>query len=137
VTPQITEGDQLLLDYSISISSFTGAPTSPTLPPPRQENKLQSTVSVPDGYTVVVGGLEVKNDSRTTSQVPLLGDIPLLGALFASQTKTESKARFFVFLRTSVMRSSTFNDLRFASEKDTALAGIESDEPRLAPRLIR
>jgi general secretion pathway protein D len=137
VTPQITEGDQLLLDYSISLSSFTGAPSSPTLPPPRQENKLQSTVSVPDGYTVVVGGLEVKTETTGSTQVPLLGDIPLLGALFSNRQKTDTRARFFVFLRTSVMRSSTFDDLRFASTPDLAVAKLDDGCPTLVPRLIR
>jgi general secretion pathway protein D len=137
VTPQITEGDQLLLEYSISLSSFTGAPSSPTLPPPRQENKLQSTVSVPDGYTVVVGGLEVKSESKGSTQVPLLGDIPLLGALFSNQSRTDSKTRFFVFLRTSVMRSTTFDNLRYASAQDLAVAKVDDGCPTLEPRLIR
>ncbi len=108
-----------------------------TLPPPRQENKLQSTVSVPDGYTVVVGGLEVESKSKATSEVPLLGRIPLLGALFSDQSRSESKTRFFVFIRTSVMRSATFEDLRFASTQDLAAAKVEDGWPRLEPRLIR
>jgi len=137
VTPQITEGDQLLLDYSISLSSFVGASTDPNLPPPRQENKLQSIVSVPDGYTVVVGGLELKSESNASTRVPWLGQIPLLGALFANQSKTESKAHFFVFLRTSVMRSSTFEDLRFATKADLTAAKVDDGWPKLEPRLIR
>lgn len=137
VTPQITEGDQLLLEYSISLSSFVGASTDPTLPPPRQENKLQSTVSVPDGYTVVVGGLEIESESKTSREVPLLGRIPILGALFSTQSKTESKDRFFVFLRTSVMRASSFEDLRYASGHDLAAAKVDDGWPRLEPRLIR
>jgi general secretion pathway protein D len=137
VTPQITEGDQLLLEYSISLSSFVGASTDPTLPPPRQENKLQSTVSVPDGYTVVVGGLEIESESKTSREVPLLGRIPIIGGLFAARSKTQSKDRFFVFLRTSVMRSSTFEDLRFASMADLAAAKVDDGWPRLEPRLIR
>ena len=137
MTPQITEGDQLLLEYSISLSSFVGAAADPALPPPRQENRLESTVSVPDGYTVVVGGLELQSESKASTQVPLLGDIPLLGALFSNQSKTGSKARFFVFLRTSVMRSSTFEDLRFMTKKELAAADIDDDWPKLEPRLIR
>jgi general secretion pathway protein D len=137
VTPQITEGDQLLLDYSISLSSFVGAAADPALPPPRQENKLQSIVTVPDGYTVVVGGLEVKSESKASTRVPLLGEIPLLGALFANQSKTVNKARFFVFIRTSVMRSASFDDLRYASVSDLAEARVEDGWPRLEPRLIR
>jgi type II secretory pathway component GspD/PulD (secretin) len=103
----------------------------------RRKDKLQSTVSVPDGYTVVVGGLEVKGESKGSTQVPLLGDIPLLGALFSNQSRTESKARFFVSPRTSVMRSTTFDDLRFASAQDLAAASVDDGCPKLEPRLIR
>jgi type II secretory pathway component GspD/PulD (secretin) len=137
VTPQITEGDQLLLEYSISLSSFVGAASDPALPPPRQENKLQSTVAIPDGYTVVVGGLEIESDSKVSTQVPWLGRIPVLGALFATQSRIESKAHFFVFLRTTVMRSPTFEDLRFATEHELAVAGVDDGWPKLEPRWIR
>jgi general secretion pathway protein D len=137
VTPQITEGDQLLLEYSISLSAFAGPPSSPNLPPPRQENKLQSTVSVPDGYTVVVGGLEIQGESKSVSAVPFLGDIPLLGALFSNQTKSRTRDRFFVFLRTSVMRSSTFDDLRYATTPELAAAKLRDGCPTLEPRMIR
>ena len=40
VIPEITEGDQLRLDYSISLSTFVGEASDPTLPPPRQQNRL-------------------------------------------------------------------------------------------------
>ncbi len=137
VTPQITEGDQLLLEYSVSLSQFAGPPSDPTLPPPRQENKLQSAVSIPDGYTVVVGGLEIQGDSKAKSSVPLLGDLPLVGALFSNQTKTVRHDHFYVFIRTSVMRSSTFDDLRYASAPELARADLDDGCPKLQPRLIR
>jgi len=69
VKPQVTEGDHLVLDYAVSVSTFVGEPTGPALPPPRQENQLQSIVTVPDGYTVVVGGLDVETETEGTTQV--------------------------------------------------------------------
>jgi len=137
VTPQIASGGQLVLDYSISLSSFTGVPSDPALPPPRQQNKLKSVATVPDGFTVVVGGLEVATDSKGRSSVPILGDIPLLGALFGSQTKSETKTRFFVFLRCNVMRATGFEDLKYASQRDIADARVDDGLPRLKPRIMR
>jgi type II secretory pathway component GspD/PulD (secretin) len=137
VTPQITEGDNLLLEYSVSLSAFVGPPSNPTLPPPRQENKLQSTASLPDGYTVVVGGLAIESDTKSTAGVPLLSRIPLIGALFSSQSRSQSKDRFYVFLRTSVMRSPTFDDLRYISAPYVAAAKVDDGCPKLEPRLIR
>jgi general secretion pathway protein D len=137
VTPQITDGDQLLLDYSVSLSSFVGTAANAALPPPRQENKLKSTVTVPDGYTVVVGGLEVNSEADAKSQIPILGDIPLLGALFQSRRTDLSKSRFFIFLHCSVLRASDFDDLKYASEKDLATTKLDDGFPRVEPRVIR
>lgn len=137
VRPTIAEGDQLVLDYSVSLSAFVGDSTDPALPPPRQENKLQSAATIPDGHTVVVGGLEIDRDSEARSQVPILGDIPILGALFRSRSATQSKSRFYVFIRASVLRSSNFEDLKYVSSRDGADAGIPSDWPELEPRIIR
>jgi general secretion pathway protein D len=137
VRPQITDGDQLLIDYTVSLSSFVGAASDPDLPPPRQENRLKSTATVPDGYTVVVGGLEIEQEGESETRVPLLGSIPLVGALFRSSSETTTKARFFVFLRCSVFRNAQFADLRYASQPDLEAASIPSGVPVLEPRVIR
>src|SRR5205823_9095679 len=88
IKPQIAEGDHLVLDYSVSLSSFVGSAAAATLPPPKQQNKVQSAATIPDGYTVVVGGIELVNDSKSVSQVPLLGSIPIIGEAFKSRSKT-------------------------------------------------
>jgi general secretion pathway protein D len=137
VRPQITEGDRLLLDYEVSLSSFVGEASDPVLPPPRQETKLKSVATVPDGFTVVLGGIEIETKTKGTERVPLLGAIPLLGQLFRSDSETANKSRFFVFLRCSVLRAPQFEDLRYVSEQDGAVAGIDPDWPVVEPRVIR
>ena len=137
VTPRITEGDELSLDYTITLSSFVGDAASPALPPPRQQNMLKSTATVPDGFTVAVGGLEVETEGTSSTRVPLLGSIPILGALFSSQSKTRTKSHFFVFLKTSVLRSQTFEDLRYISAGQLAAAKIDDGWPKVQPRIIR
>lgn len=137
VTPQITDGDQLVLDYSVSISSFVGTASNPALPPPRQENRLTGAVTIPDGFTIAVGGLEIESDSRTRSQVPFLGSIPILGALFGSRTAGETRTRFYVFLRAEVMRERGFEDLKRASVAPMAAAGVDDGWPKLEPRVMR
>jgi type II secretory pathway component GspD/PulD (secretin) len=137
VTPQITDGDQLLVEYQVSLSTFVGDSADPTLPPPRQETKLASEATVPDGYTVVVGGLEVEAETDAESRVPFLGAIPLLGNLFKSQSKTETRSRFYVFLRCSVLRGATFEDLRYVSLPALVAAGVDDDLPVVEPRIIR
>ncbi len=137
VKPQVADADQILLDYTISLSRFVGAATSPDLPPPRQENRLHAVATIPDGSTVVVGGLELDTETEGEDRVPWIGSIPLIGNLFKSQTTTKTKSRFFVFLRCNVMRSDSFEDLRFFTAPELAAAGVDDDWPRLEPRVMR
>ena len=137
VQPQVADADQIVLDYSVSISSFVGESADESLPPPKQENTLQAVVTVPDGFTVVVGGLELETEGDASSQVPFLGDIPLLGYLFKSNSKSSSKSRFYVFLRCTVQRGAQFQDLRFRTQGALEEAGLPDDWPKLEPRVMR
>lgn len=137
VTPQIAEGDHLTLEYSVSLSSFVGESSDPSLPPPRQQNTMQSVVTIPDGYTVVVGGLEVVRAAEAVSQVPLLGDIPFLGELFKSRSKSRSRSRFYVFIRADILRHGGFEDLKYLSDLDVLAAGVDDGWPTVEPRVIR
>jgi type II secretory pathway component GspD/PulD (secretin) len=137
VKPQVADADQILLDYTVSLSTFVGQPASPELPPPRQENRLKAVATIPDGSTVVVGGLEVDTRTEGEDRVPWLGSIPLLGSLFKDTSKTKTKSRFFVFLRCNVMKAENFEDLRYASTAELAEAGLDDGWPRLEPRVMR
>lgn len=136
VRPQIAEGDQLLLEYNVSISSFVGAGTG-TLPPARQVNSVSSQATIPDGYAVIVGGLEVKTEGTSATQVPLLGSIPLIGNAFKDQSMTSSKTRFLVFIRANVMRGTTMEGLRHVSQQQLNSVKVPSGWPENEPQLIR
>lgn len=137
VRPQITEGDMLLVDYSVALSSFVGESADPAVPPPRQETSLASVASIPDGYAVILGGLEIESEAEGASKTPLLADIPLIGTLFENRSTTSSRSRFFVFLRCSVMRAQDFEDLRFVSRRDLANAGVHTGAPDVRPLIMR
>ncbi len=136
VKPQIAEGDHLVLNYSVSLSSFVGAAANANLPPPRQQNAVQSTATIPDGYTVVVGGLELTTSGEGISQVPILGSIPLIGEAFKNRSNSSGRQRFYVFLRATVLRQSNLEDLKYLSDIDASAAGIPSDWPTVEPLII-
>jgi type II secretory pathway component GspD/PulD (secretin) len=136
VTPHITEADHLLLEYSVSISQFVGDSTDPALPPPRQDNTLESIATIPDGYTVAVGGIEVETDSEAVSQVPLLGSIPWLGELFKTTSSTATRTRLYAFIRANVLRDASFEDLKFLSSTESQGLGLEESWPVMQPRII-
>lgn len=68
------------------------------------KREIKTTVLVDNGETIVLGGL-IREDYRTNvSKVPLLGDIPFLGALFRSETEQKTKRNLLVFLRPTILR---------------------------------
>lgn len=139
VKPQIAEGDHLSLDYSVELSSFTSNPSSEGLPGARQQNTVSSKATIPDGHAVIVGGIEFKTDTEDTSRVPILGEIPILGALFRTNTTGHDRTRFFVLIKANVMRDGGFEDLKYVSERTVDREGLDvsSGWPTVAPRVIR
>jgi general secretion pathway protein D len=137
VRPQIAQGDHLVLTYSINLSSFVGTPAAAGLPPPKQQNSVDSVATIPDGHVVVVGGLELESESTSTSQIPILGDVPLVGELFKSRSVGKSRTRFFVFIRAAVLRHNNFEDLKFISAQDAAAMRVPDGWPEVEPRIIR
>ncbi|MEW6747321.1 MAG: hypothetical protein AB1486_31710 [Planctomycetota bacterium] len=127
----------LFLEYAVSLSSFVGEASDPDLPPPRQQNHLQSMATIPDGFTVALGGLEVESETEAISKIPLLGDIPLLGELFKSRSRSRSHSRFFVFIRPSVLRHESFEDLKHLSAPALREPGLGDGWPQVEPRVIR
>ena len=135
VTPHISEGDHLSLEYNISLSSF-GEGGSDGIPPPRQRSELSSEVTVPDGHTIIIGGLNSSNYSETIQKVPLLGDIPGLEYLFSNRSNNTSEATLFVFIRPVILRDDQFKDLKFLSKNALKLADLPSNDPESVPLMI-
>lgn len=140
LTPQIAAGDHLALEYAIELSAFTGESTTieggGVIPPPSQQNSLQGEVTLPDGFTVVLGGLNSITDGVTSTRVPLLGAIPVLGALFGTHSDSETESRFYVFVRATVLRHESFEDLRLLSAPDLRAADVSDGVPTMSPLWI-
>ncbi len=135
VTPHISEGEHVRLEYSITLSTFTGD-SGDGIPPPRQRNEVESEVTIPDGHTIVVGGLHRSDFSETITKVPILGDIPILGWLFSNRSKNDTASTLFVFIRPVILRQDQFEDLKFISSLDLREAGVASNYPASEPVLI-
>ena len=103
VTPQINEGDSVVLDIQQEVSSLTGlsAIASDLI---TNERKIKTKVLVADGRTVVLGGL-IKDDVQDgTQKVPILGDIPYLGRLFRTDAVKVTKTNLLIFIRPTIIR---------------------------------
>lgn len=128
VRPTISEENYLQLEYVVTLNSFSG-PGGDGVPPPRQTNEVRSRVTVPDGYTVIVGGLVSKNGSLEVDSIPWLEKVPVIRDLASLQTKAASETSLFVFLRPVILREDKFRDLKFLSGVDAQRAKIGADYP--------
>lgn len=124
VTPQINEGDTVKLVLEQETSSVI--PGTVELGIATRKRSIKTSVLVDDGGILILGGLIQEEVTDTESKVPLLGDIPVLGFLFRSQSTTKSKANLMVFLRPSILRD--HKDATFVTnEKYNYIRGIESE----------
>jgi len=101
VTPQVTEDGNIFLDINVANNS----PGDLVFGVGRVINTQQATtqVLVPDGGTVVFGGVTVTTRSKTATYVPLLGSIPLLGHLFKKSNVTDEDRELLFFVSPKVL----------------------------------
>lgn len=106
VVPHINDGATLRLEIEQEISSIAPSASLSAQAVDLVTNKrsIKSTILAEDGQVIVLGGLIQDDVTRTDSKVPLLGDIPWLGALFRSTQETHVKRNLMVFLRPTVIR---------------------------------
>lgn len=108
VTPQISEGGYVVLDLEFEVKAFIGAAAQPGAPPPRTTRNIQTFVTVPDGQTVVIGGLTSNTSSKSVSKVPFIGDVPFLGELFKSESTTSRQTNLYIFVRPIIFKDKDF-----------------------------
>ena len=127
VVPRIHEGDSIRLEVSQEVSSLVGAVTG-AADLITNRRSIQTTVLADNGDTIVLGGLI--SDDRTTvkSQVPVLGDIPVLGNLFKSRQTERVKRTLFVFLRPTILRDRA-SIVAAADAKYARLRAQEAGDP--------
>jgi general secretion pathway protein D len=119
ITPHISEGDLLRLSVNMSRDDFGNRPISGA-PPDKATSKVNTTVFVPDDNTVILGGLVKLNQSKGGSKVPILGDIPLIGALFKTVNNSDVEKKLYVFLKANIVRpyeESQLQDLQKMSDE--------------------
>ncbi|MDQ3267169.1 MAG: type IV pilus secretin PilQ [Pseudomonadota bacterium] len=107
VTPQITPDDNINMKVEVTQDSV-GEVINSTAGgiPSINTKKIRTQVLIDNGGTVVIGGVYTQEESISTPKVPLLGDIPILGWLFKSQTNTNNKRELLVFISPKILSDS-------------------------------
>lgn len=128
VTPTISDDNYLQMDYIMTLNTFTGDGAD-GVPPPRQTNEVRSRVTVPDGYTVIVGGLTSKSDVLSYRGLPWLEKIPVVRELTGTTSTRWGQTSLFVFLRPVILRDDKFKDLKYLSDVEMSDACLPGEFP--------
>lgn len=103
VKPQVSEGGNIKLQIVQEVSNVSDSTNQAGII--TNKRAIETTVLVGDGESVVLGGLIQDDVSNGVDKVPGLGDIPLIGGLFRSESRKRTKTNLMVFLRPAVVRS--------------------------------
>ncbi len=103
-TPQINEGDSVRLEMEQEVSSVDSTTAYSDYGPTFNMRNIKNSVLVKSGETVVLGGLISEDAQEIVSKVPILGDIPFLGALFRATYTSKEKRNLMVFIHPVILR---------------------------------
>jgi len=116
IKPHISKGDMLRLEIklnrtdfgattkTISVADGAGGTTPVPYPPDRTTTDISTVSTIPDGATIILGGLEKIKQSKVQQKVPLLGDLPLVGGLFRDVSNTDTQGKLYVFVKANILR---------------------------------
>ncbi|WP_415897415.1 type IV pilus secretin PilQ [Neptuniibacter sp. QD57_21] len=104
VTPRINPGDRIAMDLVIKQDSIGAVLPNGELS--IDNNELKTSVVVPDGQTIVLGGVFKNETSEAVGKIPLLGDLPIMGALFRNKENKSEKTELLIFITPKLVRNS-------------------------------
>ena len=103
VTPRINSGGLVTLDIEQEVSDVVPTTSSSINSPTFQQRKIQTKVVVQDGETISLAGLISEKQFKQNSGVPLLQELPILGALFSTRTNSSARTELLVLLTPRVV----------------------------------
>jgi general secretion pathway protein D len=146
VKPQVNQGDAITLDIQQTIETLTDASTAQDIV--TDKRSVHTSVMLGDEDILVLGGLMQDERRSSERKVPILGDLPLIGALFRSTTDTVEKKNLMVFVRTRILgdfaaseqetrdRYDRVRELQVrAGEDDAAFSGTAPGQSPVLPAL--
>ncbi|TJW72134.1 MAG: type II secretion system protein GspD, partial [Mesorhizobium sp.] len=104
VTPRINNAGRVMLDIQQEVSNVTKTTSSGIDSPTIQQRKIQTRVLVNDGESLALGGLIQERNNIDRGQVPILGDIPIIGNAFKNKTDSVGRTELIIFIRPRVVR---------------------------------
>ena len=129
VKPQINENGTVKMVIYQETSAVKDDTAKAANGPSTTKRTIESTVLVDDGSIIVLGGLLQDKFTGNQEKIPYLGDIPVMGALFRSDTRVRSKTNLMVFLRPVVMRSAADSSVVSMDRYDLIRGAQQQNQP--------
>lgn len=131
ITPRIGDRGRILLEVEQEASDVVATESSKIDSPTIQQRRIKTTVAVNDGEAILLGGLIQDRAENARNQVPLAGDIPVLGTLFKSKTDTIRRTELLVAITPRIVRDST--QLKGITEEFRAKINLTTRPQRQGP----
>jgi general secretion pathway protein D len=125
VKPQINEGNSIVMEITQEVSTISNDAQAVDLI--TNKRNIKTNVLVDDNHLVVLGGLIEDRVRESEQKVPLLGDIPYLGALFRSKSVNRDKVNLMVFLHPTILRDNETAD-RHSVEKYNYIRAMQLEK---------
>lgn len=126
VTPQINYNGIILLDIKQTISKALEIPENGVQSAPIRKRELQTKLAVKDGQSILIGGLIGTDRTVSTSGIPLLKDIPLLGYLFKYESQKVDKTELLIMLTVYVIESEHVLD-QYIKDFEVTMDGLRGE----------
>jgi general secretion pathway protein D len=135
VTPQVNGAGEVKMFLRQEVSSVAGPVSSRNSDLILNKRAFETVLTVDDGEILAIGGLLNDDERKTIERIPLLSDIPLLGELFKSRSRTRSKTNLMVFIRPTILRNREDNAAltarRYGYIRDFQLQRNPDEEPAI------
>ncbi|OWQ92366.1 type II secretion system secretin GspD [Sphingopyxis witflariensis] len=135
VTPQVNGAGEVKMFLRQEVSSVAGPVSSRNSDLILNKRSFETVLTVDDGEILAIGGLLNDDERKTIERIPLLSDIPLLGELFKSRSRTRSKTNLMVFIRPTILRNREDNAAltarRYGYIRDFQLRRNPDEEPAI------
>lgn len=107
VTPRVSDSGRVTLTIEQEVSDVTKTTSSGIDSPTIQQRRIKTTIAVNDGQSIALGGLMQDKRKKASNQVPLLGDIPIVGNLFKDKSDNMDRTELVIMLTPRVVRDAT------------------------------
>jgi general secretion pathway protein D len=135
VTPQVNGAGEVKMFLRQEVSSVAGPVSSRNSDLILNKRSFETVLTVDDGEILAIGGLLNDDERKTIERIPLLSDIPLIGELFKSRSRTRSKTNLMVFIRPTILRNREDNAAltarRYGYIRDFQLRRNPDEEPAI------